>query len=322
MRSRTEDCVLRTGQNTKTIVSTPVAGAHATRDPGGPVLHSVLSPRSSVLLVALLATIALSGCGSKAPKSGGYYLDDGPHARPPSNLDRVADAVPRNEPIRPSNSRPYTVLGKTYTPFTGHRPYRARGLASWYGKRYHGQKTSTGETYDMYKMTAAHTLLPLPSYARVTNLANGRSVVVRVNDRGPFSEDRIIDLSYVAAHQLGFIDQGTARVEVEAILPGDSGRPPAPIVAATQPPPTPEPVASGAGGIYVQLGAFASPDNAEQFLNKIRFDLSWLASSMHLYQEGGLHKVHVGPYLSHDAAERDAERVRQSLGYGPFVLTR
>jgi rare lipoprotein A len=314
--------VLSTERKTTSTDYSGAARRNARRGPGNSVLHSVLSTQSSLLIAALFAAIALSGCGSKPSKSGGYYLDDGPQARTPQNLDRVADAVPRDEPVRRSNSRPYTVLGKTYTPFTEHRPYRARGQASWYGRRYHGQQTSSGEIYDMYQMTAAHTLLPLPSYARVTNLSNGRSVVVRVNDRGPFHEDRIIDLSYVAAHKLGFIDQGTARVEVEAIVPGDSGRQPAPIVAVTQPPPTPDAVATEAGGVYVQLGAFALPDNADQFLRKMRLDLAWLASSIQVYQDRGLHKVHAGPYLSREAAQRDAERVRQSLGFAPFVLTR
>jgi rare lipoprotein A len=274
------------------------------------------------LITVLLTGILLSGCGSKAPRSGGYYLDDGPHRRPPANLDRVPDAVPRDEPILRANTRPYTVLGRSYVPFTEHRPYRARGNASWYGRRYHGQRTASGEEYDMYKMTAAHTLLPLPSYARVTNLANGRSVVVRVNDRGPFHDDRIIDVSYVAAHRLGFLNDGTARVEVEAIIPGASERPPAPVVSAAQPAPTPDPVALESGGIYVQLGAFAVPENAELFLRKMRLELAWLAPSMELYRDGALYKVHAGPYLSGVAAQRDAERVRQSLGFAPFVLTR
>ena len=163
--------------------------------------------------------LCLIGCGS-TPKPGGYYKDDGPHERPPASLDRVADAVPRTEPLNKFANRPYKALGKEYVPMTSVQPFRQRGLASWYGKRYHGQKTSSGETYDMYAMTAAHPTLPIPSYARVTHAANGKSVVVRINDRGPFRAERIIDLSYVAAHKLGFIQAGQARVEVEAIVPG------------------------------------------------------------------------------------------------------
>jgi rare lipoprotein A len=116
--------------------------------------------------------------------------------------------------------RPYAALGKWYTPKTSHESYRERGMASWYGRRYHGQRTATGEVYDMYGMTAAHTTLPLPSYVRVTNISNGKSVVLRVNDRGPFLSDRLIDLSYTAAYKLDVLDTGSALVEVESILPG------------------------------------------------------------------------------------------------------
>ena len=164
----------------------------------------------------LIMFVALGGCSSTRP--GGYYKDDGPHERPPANLEQVADAVPRNEPLHKFANRPYEALGKRYVPLTSVQPFRQSGLASWYGKRYHGRKTSSGETYDMYAMTAAHPTLPIPSYVRVTNLANGRSVVVRVNDRGPFKSERVIDLSYAAAYKLGFIQAGQARVEVEAIV--------------------------------------------------------------------------------------------------------
>jgi rare lipoprotein A len=164
--------------------------------------------------------LVLAGCAS--PRPGGYYKDDGPPDRAPTNLDQVADAVPRAEPLHRYANRPYTALGRDYVPMTSLQPFRQRGLASWYGKRYHGQKTSSGETYDMYAMTAAHPTLPIPSYARVTNLANGRSVVVRINDRGPFRAGRVIDVSYVAAHKLGFVQAGQAQVEVEAVVPGRS----------------------------------------------------------------------------------------------------
>jgi rare lipoprotein A len=167
----------------------------------------------------LLSVLLLHGCGSSS-QPGGYYKDDGPPERVPANLDRVADAVPRLEPLHKFANRPYSAMGKHYVPMTSLQPFRERGLASWYGKRYHGAKTSSGETYDMYAMSAAHPRLPIPSYARVTNLANGRSVVVRINDRGPFRDGRVIDVSYAAAHKLGFIQAGQARVEVEAIVPG------------------------------------------------------------------------------------------------------
>jgi rare lipoprotein A len=160
----------------------------------------------------------LAACGSSAQK-GGYYKDDGPGDRPPAN---VPDAVPRAEPLHKFANRPYKALGTEYVPMTSLQPFRQRGAASWYGKRYHGQKTSSGEIYDMYAMSAAHPTLPIPSYARVTNLANGKSVVVRINDRGPFHAARIIDVSYAAAHKLGFVQAGAAQVEVETVLPGRS----------------------------------------------------------------------------------------------------
>jgi rare lipoprotein A len=169
-----------------------------------------------ILLVFFVFVV--TGCAS-SPRPGGYYKDDGPGDRLPSN---VADAVPRPEPLHKFANRPYTAMGKEYVPMTSLQPFRQRGMASWYGKRYHGQKTSSGELYDMYAMSAAHPTLPIPSYARVTNVANGRSVVVRINDRGPFHSARIIDVSYAAAHKLGFIQAGAAQVEVEAILPGKS----------------------------------------------------------------------------------------------------
>ena len=173
-----------------------------------------MKPLPGVLILALLA-----GCAS-TDKKGGYYKDDGPEAKPPSNLDGIADATPRAEPLHKWANRPYSALGKNYTPLTAVQAFKQRGMASWYGKRFHGQKTSSGELYDMYKMTAAHPTLPIPSYARVTRVSNGKSVVVRINDRGPFHAGRIIDLSYVAAYKLGYIQAGAAEVTVEALVPG------------------------------------------------------------------------------------------------------
>jgi rare lipoprotein A len=168
---------------------------------------------SSAAALALAAL--LGGCGGGA----GYYKGDGPGGPPPANLDRIADAKPRSEPLNHGANTPYTALGRRYVPYTSLKPYRARGVATWYGRKFHGKKTASGERYDMYAMTAAHTTLPIPSYARVTNLANGKSIVVRINDRGPFLADRIIDLSYAGAYKLGYLNAGSAKVEVEAILP-------------------------------------------------------------------------------------------------------
>lgn len=191
--------------------------------------------RSQAWTVCLLVvcSLLLSACGtsggggytssggSTSGGGGGYYKDDGPGSTIPTNLDTIPDAVPRIEPLHKPALRPYTVMGQSFTPRTALTPYRERGHGSWYGKRFHGNPTSIGEPYDMYAMTAAHPTLPLPSYARVTNLNNGRTVIVRVNDRGPFLRGRIIDLSYAAAHRLGYINAGSALVEVESILPDE-----------------------------------------------------------------------------------------------------
>ncbi len=168
------------------------------------------------------ANAPASNNGSSSRKGGGYYQDDGPGLNQPSpeDLAKIPDAQPREEGLRAPANKPYTVFGRSYTPQTGLVPFKQKGLASWYGRKFHGRKTSSGERYDMYGMTAAHPTLPIPSYARVTNLENGRSVVVRVNDRGPFHSDRIMDLSFTAAYKLGYTGVGTAMVEVESVLPG------------------------------------------------------------------------------------------------------
>jgi rare lipoprotein A len=169
-------------------------------------------------LAAALA-ISLAACSS-SPKKGGYYKDDGPGANAPSNLAAIPDAKPRSEPLHRFANRPYEVFGKKYVPLASVQPFHQRGVASWYGKRFHGQKTASGETYDMYAMSAAHPVLPIPSYARITSLRTGKQVVVRINDRGPFHSNRAIDLSYAAAHRLGLIGTGSGEVEIDAIVPG------------------------------------------------------------------------------------------------------
>lgn len=151
-------------------------------------------------------------------------MDDGPGDLPPEGLLETPNAEPQIEPYSTRSNRPYVVFGKKYTPITDERPFKQRGVGSWYGKKFHGQKTSSGELYDMYKMTAAHPTLPIPSYARVTNVANGKQVIVRVNDRGPFHSGRIIDLSYTAALKLGYLAKGSSELEVERLLPEEIAR--------------------------------------------------------------------------------------------------
>jgi len=152
---------------------------------------------------------------------GAYYKDDGPGDNPPAGLELTLDAEPRVEPYSTSGNKPYVVFGKTYTPMLDDQPFSQRGIGSWYGKKFHGQKTSSGEPYDMYKMTAAHPTLPIPSYARITNISNGRQVIVKINDRGPFHTNRIVDLSYTAALKLDYLGKGSSELLLERLLPAD-----------------------------------------------------------------------------------------------------
>jgi rare lipoprotein A len=174
--------------------------------------------------VALKSTPQLPAMPAAGSGRGGYYQDDGPGDHPPDDLQNVPDVIPKVEPYSTSGNKPYVVFGKTYTPMLDERPYKQRGTGSWYGKKFHGQKTSSGELYDMYKLTAAHPTLPIPSYARVTNLSNGVQIIVRINDRGPFHSGRIIDLSYTAALKLGYLGKGSSELEVERLLPDDIAR--------------------------------------------------------------------------------------------------
>ena len=268
-------------------------------------------------------------------RGGAYYQDDGPGENPPANLEATPDAVPTAEPpLKSASNRPYVVFGKTYTPLTGATAFRQRGVGSWYGRKFHGQKTSSGEPYNMYAMTAAHPTLPLPSFVRVTNLANGRSVVVKVNDRGPFHSERIIDLSYTAALKLGYANQGSAAVEVEQVRAGDeaaqvvlvaqAAQPatsraaaPAPVVAA----PVVLPTTTQPDGVYLQLGAFGARDGAEEFRIKTYQQLPWLTESMFIVDRDRLHRIQLGPYRDRGAAQAVADRIRDSLQLVPmFVL--
>jgi rare lipoprotein A len=283
-------------------------------------------------------------------RGGGYYLDDGPGDDEPSAevLAALPDAVPRAEPLHRFANRPYTVLGKNYTPMKTRDSYKATGIASWYGKKFHGQKTSSGEPYDMYAMTAAHPTLPLPSYARVTNPANGKSVVVRVNDRGPFLHNRIMDLSYAAAWKLGYIGNGSAKVTVELLHPDSDTL----IATAPRPAPVPEPrpepaltaaipasavptlVASAAPssppiidtapapGAYIQLGAFSNPDNAEAFRSHMAREFDWLADRLRLEPGGKVMRVQAGPFRDRAEADAYAEKVRGVTGVKPTIMMR
>lgn len=270
------------------------------------------------------STPAPVAAAKNAPGGGGYLEGDGPGAGAPPNLDAIPDAVPQSEPLHRYANRPYVALGKNYTPLTELGGYKERGIASWYGKKFHGQPTATGEIYDMYGMTAAHTTLPIPSYARVTNLSNGKSVVVRVNDRGPFLHERIIDLSYTAAHKLGIVSNGSAEVEVESITTGIAAAPiiSEPIRSEPLPPESPPPAstATTGGNVFLQLGAFKSQQSAQAFLARMRTEFEGSSQQVVLYQKGDdLVRVHIGPYTSQDEARAAADKLQSRLGFKPFV---
>lgn len=316
------------------------------------------------ILAMLMAAAALSACGSAPQRSGdidrtpgssappsrggGFYLDDGPGANAPANLNAIPDAVPKIEPLGRATMRPYAVMGRNYTPMTRLEPYRARGVASWYGRRYHGKPTSSGELYDMYGMTAAHTVLPIPSYVRVTNVSNGKSVILRVNDRGPFISDRLIDLSYTAAYKLGILSGGSGLVDVESIIPGAAPLAETPPVATAKPlaapsievaalppvapvpavPAVPAPPAVAVNtpavvsGSYLQFGAFGVQANAESYLARLQSQADWLAGSLRVQGGDGVFRVQAGPYPSETAAREAAERAGQLFGTRPIVINR
>ena len=319
---------------------------------------------SNKVVVLIVTTLFLAACGTvphrksetpgatSAPSAGGYLEGDGPGANAPANIDAIPDAVPKIEPLHRYANRPYNALGKTYTPLTVTGIFKQRGIASWYGKKFNGERTSSGEIYDMYAMTAAHPTLPLPSYARVTNLANQKSVIVRINDRGPFINDRIIDLSYTAAHKLGITGNGSAKVEVESITPNVSvntiaastvqSQPlensaaaslvTAPAVAASAviaapvaaapvvaPPVASASPASSDTGVYLQLGAFKTQEAAETYLAKMRSELSDNGKQLKLSTKDGLVRVHIGPYANQSEARSSAESMEEKLGFKPMV---
>ncbi len=153
----------------------------------------------------------------------GYYNGDRPPSNHPVDISKIPEPLPRMEPLSTNGNLPYRALGKKYSPLKSAYPFYQTGVASWYGTKFHGRRTSSGEIYDMYKLTAAHPILPIPSYVRVIHLLNGKSIIVRVNDRGPFLHNRIIDLSYAAAHRLGIAEKGTGPVEIEAVRPTYTG---------------------------------------------------------------------------------------------------
>ena len=236
-----------------------------------------------------LAIAGLFGC-STSPQ---MVEKDG--AGKPIDTSLIPNATPKPETVtKAGNKSPYEVFGKTYWVLPSNKGYKQSGVASWYGTKFHGRLTSNGEIYNMYGMTAAHKSLPIPSYARVTNTENGRSIVVRINDRGPFHDHRIIDLSYVGALKLGYADKGTAKVIVEAIDTTSSSDPkPITVTPSNTAPKTSIPkVATAETGQYLQVGAFTSMATAQQLKNKISHLVN---QPIKLRTQDKLHKLWIGP---------------------------
>ncbi len=246
----------------------------------------------TALLTLVLVSLLLSACWSIKPA---VVQDSGPDY--PVDVSHVKDAVVKKEPrSRYGNPDYYEISGKRYYVLNSSVGFKQQGVGSWYGRKFHGRRTSSGEPYDMYKMTAAHTTLPLPTYVQVTNLENGKTVVVKVNDRGPFHDDRIIDLSYTAASKLGYVNKGTARVELLALTPG-------------------VPKLGGKEGYLVQIGAFSSNPNSQLLAKKLetelgkRIEISAIQRNTKL-----LYRLRLGPFLSKQEAQQWLDKILQK-GY-------
>ena len=247
-----------------------------------------LCRRHSATLVATLITLVLAGCGIVVER-------DGPGRSVP--LGNIDDAVPKDEPqSKYGNPDSYVVNGKRYYTMNSAAGFRERGIASWYGSKFHGRNTSSGEVYDMYKMTAAHKSVPLPTYVEVRNLENNRTAIVKVNDRGPFHDNRVIDLSYAAALKLDFAEKGTTFVEVRAV--DTSGVATAPLVAGAAPA-----IATNAG-IYLQVGAFKDRHNAVRLHQQVG---KYVGESVHIREiaqaNGALYRVQIGPIANVNVAD-------------------
>jgi len=273
------------------------------------------SGRKDLRLCALLLSAALlSACGS-APRRGTGFPTDGPLPNPPADLQERPDPIPRIEPIRAATSRPYSVLGRDYVPMTALAPYRERGLASWYGRKFHGMPTASGEIYDMYQMTAAHPTLPIPSYARVSNPRNGRSVIVRINDRGPFHDGRIIDLSYAAAVRLDKLMAGTVEVELELLLPDEIAR-------LQRAPQKPSELAAPVDGLFVQLGVYAQRANADAMRERLMQASPEHAAHIEIVPRGNAFSVLVGPFLDPGDAALAQVQLGAALNVEPVITDR
>tara|TARA_B100000678_G_scaffold256125_1_gene234259 strand:+ start:21 stop:899 length:879 start_codon:yes stop_codon:yes gene_type:complete len=286
-----------------------------------------MSSRACALSLAMVLMLVAGCAGTGERKSDDRYTlsqDTGPDRE--LDVASIEAPEPRYEPpSKGGNKSPYEVWGETYTVMDSAEGYEASGVASWYGRKFHGHLTSNGETYNMYELSAAHRNLPLPTYVRVTNLENDRSTIVRVNDRGPFHGERLIDLSYAAAKVLGFEGQGTARVHIEAIAASpDSGEASSGAVGSESPAPEESALPSGNKDerLFVQVGAFGNLTAATQLKAQLHMVT---ASDVHLVEGRSgeqVHRVWVGPFQERGAAEKAQRAIEQNDLGQPIIITR
>jgi|GEM_PF-127496 len=216
--------------------------------------------------------------------------------------------VPEAEPFIQSDLK-YTVLGKQYTVLAKAKNFKQVGLASWYGNDFHGRKTASGEKYDMHEFTAAHKTLPIPCYARVTNQENGKSVIVKINDRGPFHSSRILDVSKSAAAELGMLKKGTVKIKLEVISSADDERS---VIAANEPAPTPQ--------FFVQVGSFSSEGNALNLQSKLSSLIALPIEVTNTDNSTAIHKVQIGPFVDEDTAKKASQYVLQVAALNPVII--
>jgi rare lipoprotein A len=332
----------------------------ASEGPIGCTLHRWRPALAAITLALLAACGSTPRPSAPAGESASAAPLDGPPANPPSDLVSRPDPEPKVEPIRSGGpNKPYEVLGQRYTPLAADTPVVEAGLASWYGRKFHGRPTASGEIYDMYASSAAHRTMPIPSYALVRNPANGREVVVRVNDRGPFHSDRVIDLSYAAAAKLGVL-RGVAPIELRRLTHDDirSGRwrgesawaqaearplpapqesaaaaasavvPPvdtAPSSGQAEPAESPAPArgpSAAAAGFWIQLGAFRQRQGAHELREQLARELAWLEPWLAIFDDRALYRLQAGPYATRGEAQGTAERIRNAASLQPLVLQR
>ena len=282
--------------------------------------------RISIVLPVLLAVVSCSSAPEQTPESpnkGRYSISQDRAPTQIVDLSIIPEVIP--QPINRTmagNRSPYTVLGKSYQVLPTEEGYNESGVASWYGEKFHGHKTSNGEVFDMYQVSAAHKSLPIPSFLRVTNLDNNRSIVVRVNDRGPFHGDRVIDLSYAAALKLGYADRGTARVQLESIVANGAFRDRG-VSATTSAAGNENLRVSSASSKYIQVGAFSELSTAQEVSTKVEeiTSLPVFIRTVNISKSRTLHRVRVGPISNSGQIQRVSESVVAANLGSPYTVT-